>query len=80
MSARRQAAAALLLALGFLGLAHNLIETTAGEPPRRDGVPRGLRTVTAFACVSVVALLALTVASFWLPGSTLVDSLLGAAR
>ena len=34
-------AAALLLALGFLGLAHALIETTAGDsPPRPTGPDR----------------------------------------
>ena len=32
-------AAALLLALGFLGLAHSLIETTIGKPYRRDPAP-----------------------------------------
>lgn len=68
--------AAVLLALGFLGLAHALIETTVGRPrgksdthpPRR----RGLATLTA---VSVALLLALAAAGPWLPTSELVHAL-----
>ncbi|MDX6439219.1 MAG: hydrogenase-4 component [Gaiellaceae bacterium] len=69
-------ATALLLALGFLGLAHALIETTAGDsPPRRQGSIAGLRGVTALTCVSVVLLLSLVAAAVVLPGSDLVDAL-----
>jgi hydrogenase-4 component F len=69
-------ATALLLALGFLGLAHALIETTAGDrPPRRQGSIAGLRGVTALTGVSVVLLLGLVAAAVVLPGSDLVDAL-----
>ena len=70
-------ATALLLALGFLGLAHALIETTAGDsPPRERGPIAGLRGVTALTCVSVVLLLgARPRLRSWLPGSELVDAL-----
>ena len=73
------AVAAVLLVLGFLGLAHALIETLAGKTrPRRDD-PTGLHAVTVLAVVALVALLALTVVAVWLPGSefarALVDGL-----
>jgi formate hydrogenlyase subunit 3/multisubunit Na+/H+ antiporter MnhD subunit len=69
-------ATALLLALGFLGLAHALIETTAGDsPPRGRGPIAGLRGVTALTGVSVVLMLGLTAAAVALPGSDLVDAL-----
>jgi hydrogenase-4 component F len=69
-------ATALLLALGFLGLAHALIETTAGDsPPRRPGSIAGLRGVTALTAVSVVLLLGLAAAAVTLPGSDVVDAL-----
>jgi hydrogenase-4 component F len=70
------AATALLLALGFLGLAHNLLETAAGEGRRRDGPVPGLRGVTALAGVSVALLLGLAAAGVWLPGTELVAALL----
>jgi len=70
-------AAAILLALGFLGLAHALIDTVIGKPRRRDrDAAPGLRAVTALTAVAVAALLALTVAALWLPGSGIVDGLL----
>ncbi len=70
-------AAAVLLALGFLGLAHALIDTVAGRPGhrRRDEAP-GLRAVVTLAAVATVAMLALTVVALWLPGSDIVDGLL----
>ena len=68
-------AAALLMALGFLGLAHNLLETTLGRSGRgRSGTPRVLGIATV-AGVAVLLLLALTVAAIWLPGSDLVRAL-----
>jgi hydrogenase-4 component F len=71
------AAAAALLALGFLGLGHALLETIAGRTHRRaPGSPVGLRTVVALTAVATVALLALTAAAPWLPGSEIVDALL----
>ena len=71
-----QRATAFLLALGFLGLAHALIETTAGDsPPRRRGPVAGLRGVVALTCVSVLLLLGLAAAAVVLPGSELADAL-----
>jgi hydrogenase-4 component F len=70
-------AAAILLALGFLGLAHALIDTVIGKPRRRgrEQAP-GLRAVTALTAVAVPLLLALTAAALWLPDSAIVDGLL----
>ena len=74
------AAAAILLALGFLGLGHALLETLAGKARRREaGAPRGLRTIVALTAVATVALLALTAVAPWLPGSDLVDAMLEAS-
>jgi hydrogenase-4 component F len=69
------AVTALLLALGFLGLAHALLETTGGKAHRRDRSHAGLRSLAVLTCVSVVLLLALTAAALWLPGTDLVDAL-----
>jgi hydrogenase-4 component F len=70
------AAATVLLALGFLGLSHALLETTAGRRRRRrrTAVP-GLRLLTGFAAVSVVLLGVLASAVLWLPGSAVVDAM-----
>jgi len=70
------AATALLLALGFLGLAHALLETTVGKARRRDPNAPGLRSLTAMAGVSALLLGALAAAAAWLPGSELVDALM----
>ncbi len=71
------AAATVLLAIGFLGLAHALLETTAGKARRRDTAEApGLRGVVALAAVSVVLLLALAGAGLWLPETELVQALL----
>lgn len=70
------AAAAVLLALGFLGLGHTLLDVLAGKARRRtEGVPVGLRGVVALTAVATVALLALTALAPWLPGSEIVDAL-----
>jgi hydrogenase-4 component F len=70
-------AAAILLALGFLGLAHALIDTVVGKPRRRNrDVAPGLRAVTALTAVATTMLLALTAAALWLPDSAIVDGLL----
>ncbi len=70
-------AAALLLALGFLGLAHALIETVIGRPRGRERQPSlGLRAVTALTIVAVPLLLALTAAALWLPDSAIVRELM----
>ncbi len=71
------AAAAVLLSLGFLGLVHALIDTVIGKPRRRqrDAAP-GLHAVVALTAVAATAMLALTAAALWLPGSAIVESLL----
>ena len=69
------AIAALLLGLGFLGLAHALVEAVAGKSRRGRHVPAGLRAVVLLGAVSTVLLLALTLAALWLPGSDIVDAL-----
>jgi hydrogenase-4 component F len=70
-------ASALLLSLGFLGLAHALLDTLAGRA--RHGSHRGqsvgMRTVTILTTVTVLCLLALTAVAFWLPGSELAHNL-----
>lgn len=70
------AIAAVLLALGFLGLAHALIETTVGRARTRQR-PRGPRRpgLAALAAVSLVLLLGLTAVAPWLPSTDLVDVL-----
>jgi hydrogenase-4 component F len=71
------AATAVLLALGFLGLAHALLETTVGKARRRDAThPRRLRTLAGLGGVSLALLLGLSAVALWLPGSALVDALL----
>jgi hydrogenase-4 component F len=71
--------AAGLLALGFLGLAHALIEGVVSEVPPGAGSPAPaeprLRLLTALVGV---ALLALSASIAVLPGSRLVDQLMGA--
>lgn len=71
------ALAAVLLALGFLGIAHALIETTVGRPRGKGEHPRSPRRpgLAALACVSLALLLALAAVAPWLPASDLVDTL-----
>ena len=70
--------AAILLALGFLGMAHTLVEGLGGRPSgRRPTGPRGVRPILVITCTSVVLLLALTVLAHRLPDSTLVQTLAG---
>ena len=70
------AAAAVLLALGFLGLAHAGIETVAGKAHGRDGARLpGLRPVAALAGVSVIFLLGLAAVAPWLAGTGFVAAL-----
>jgi hydrogenase-4 component F len=68
--------AAALLALGFLGLAHALIETTVGRARGRlrTRAPRRLG-LAALAGVSLGLLLGLSAIAPWLPSSELVDAL-----
>ena len=57
------AGTAVLLALGFVGLAHALVETTGGRPGRRDrSLAPGLRPVLLLGGVATVILLALAAA------------------
>ncbi len=71
------AAATVLLALGFLGIAHALIEGLLGEPtPGRKRLSRSARPVALLAGAATIALLALTVVAFSLPGSESVEGLL----
>ena len=69
--------AAVLLALGFLGLAHALIEGLLGEGKgRKRQSSRSARTVALLAGMAAVALLALTVAAYALPDSGIVEALM----
>ena len=71
------ATAAMLLALGFLGIAHALLEGLLGERRRSGGRrSRAARPVALLAGVAAIALLALTVVAFSLPGSEIVEGLL----
>jgi hydrogenase-4 component F len=71
------AAAAALLSLGFLGLAHSLIETVGGRPRRREhGRVPGLRTLVALAVAATTAMLVLSCVAFWLPGTGIVEALI----
>jgi hydrogenase-4 component F len=71
------AAAAVLLALGFLGLGHVLLDVLVGKARKRSEVePVGLRGVIALTAVATVALLALTALAPWLPSSEIVDALM----
>jgi hydrogenase-4 component F len=75
------AVAAVLLALGFLGLAHALLEGLfGGRGLRGTGPgPRSARAVLLLAGVAVAMLVGLTVAAYALPGSALVEGLTGGA-
>jgi hydrogenase-4 component F len=70
------AVALILLALGFLGLCHSLIEAIAG---RRSGArlraSAGRRPVMALGAACLVLLPALTAAALALPGSAIEDAL-----
>jgi hydrogenase-4 component F len=68
--------AALLLALGFLGLAHVLVQDLLGSHrrERRDGLAGG-RAVAVLTVVGAVLLLALAALTAVLPGSELVHNL-----
>jgi hydrogenase-4 component F len=75
------AIAAVLLALGFLGLAHALIEALLGGR-RRSGTgvsPRSARAIGLLAGAAAVGLVAVTVAAYQLPGSNLVEALMRGA-
>jgi hydrogenase-4 component F len=68
--------AAVLLALGFIGLIHSLIETTTGKAHRRGtGAVPGLRGIAILTALSVALLAVLAGAAFWLPGSSVAQAL-----
>jgi hydrogenase-4 component F len=68
--------ALMLLALGFLGLCHALIEAVAGRRrATRPGVPPGRRPVMVLAAGCLVLLPALACAALALPGSAIADAL-----
>jgi hydrogenase-4 component F len=73
------ALAAVLLALGFIGLAHALVEGLLGERETRGSrpTPRSVRAVALLAGTAAVALLALTTAAYALPSSGIVEALIG---
>ena len=72
-------ATALLLALGFLGLAHALVEAMLGEPRTRRRSSRSARPLVVLTVASVALMLVLTVAgTVLLPGSGLVEALAAA--
>jgi hydrogenase-4 component F len=70
------AATVVLLALGFLGLAHALLETTVGKARRRAPVQGGVRRLAALGATSLALLLGLSGVALWLPGSAFVAALL----
>jgi hydrogenase-4 component F len=70
------AATVVLLALGFLGLAHALLETTVGKARRRAPVQGGVRRLAALGGASLALLLGLSGVALWLPGSSFVAALL----
>ena len=70
------AAAIVLLALGFLGLLHALIEITAGRTRgSRSSDPPGLRPVLAVGVVAVAFMLVLAAAALWLPDAAITHAL-----
>ena len=69
--------AAGLLALGFLGLAHALIEGLVGEPrPRRWRPGRSARQLVRLTIVCTAGMLVVTVLACLLPGSQTVEQLM----
>lgn len=69
-------AAALALALGFLGLLHALLEGVIGAPGEgRRRWHRSERPIAAMTVAIGAGLLALTVAALFLPGSAFVETL-----
>ncbi len=68
---------AVLIALGFVGLAHTLVEGLLGDAGARGRrpAPRSARAVSLLAVVATLALLGLTVAAYALPDSGVVAGL-----
>ncbi len=73
--------AAVLLALGFLGLAHALLEALLAPPrPRRGPATRSARVVGVAAVAASVVLLGMAGGAFALPDAALVQQAAGAVR
>jgi hydrogenase-4 component F len=68
--------AAVLLALGFLGLAHALLEGLLGEGKRSHRPTRSVGAIAVLAGAAALALLGLTVAAYALPDSEIVEALI----
>jgi hydrogenase-4 component F len=69
---------ALLLALGFLGLMHALLEVTVGKARRHNPQrPTGLRLAVVLGAVAVVLLVGLSSLGVWLPRTEFVSALIG---
>jgi hydrogenase-4 component F len=68
--------AAVLLALGFLGLAHALLEGLLGEGRRASRPTRSAGAIAVLAGIAALALLGMTVAAYALPGSEIVEALM----
>jgi hydrogenase-4 component F len=69
--------AAVLLALGFLGLAHSLLEGLLDGGKGPHGRPsRSVKAIGLLAGIAAVALLGLTVIAYALPGSDIVEALM----
>jgi formate hydrogenlyase subunit 3/multisubunit Na+/H+ antiporter MnhD subunit len=72
------ALSAVLLALGFLGMAHVLVEGLAGRPSgRRPTSRRGTRLISTVGVLSFALLAALTALAYELPDSDLVRAFVG---
>jgi hydrogenase-4 component F len=71
------AGTAIMLALGFVGLAHALVETTGGRPRRRDRAQLpGILALSVLGAAATLMLLVLAGAAFWLPDTDIVEALL----
>ena len=73
------AAAAVMLALGFIGLAHQLLEALLGRPRRdvRDGAARS--RIRALSLAAGAGLVALSLLAYFLPGSNFLEAFTRAA-
>jgi hydrogenase-4 component F len=73
--------AAVLLALGFLGLAHALLEALLAPPRAHRGpATRSARVIGVTAVAATVALVAMACGAFALPDAALVQQVAGATR
>jgi hydrogenase-4 component F len=68
--------AAILLALGFLGLAHALLEGLLGEGRRSRRPTRSAQAIALLAGTAALGLIGLAAAAYALPGSDIVEALM----